>query len=220
MLTDLRGDAFFLFTPNGVQHFTHTLFRRGLDPFDAEWKSWQKRTHDNPFIDRAEIESMRAGMSELAFRQEVLGEFCEWSGSVFRKIDKAILTEPILEELKRWRPPHVMETVPRNFIVGCDWAGSGRGGDATVFCVMSLEDAIVYELDHMQAQEYALQRERLKALAWRYRPVIIQGERNAIGQPQLEAMRGDGVNIEGFVTQNQSKARIVEQVALALEPRS
>jgi hypothetical protein len=78
-------------------------------------------------------------------------------------------------------------------------------------------DGTVVEIDRMRAAEYAVQRSQLQNLIWRYRPLMVLAESNSIGQPQIEQLRRDGVGISGFVTQNQSKARIVEALAPAFE---
>jgi len=46
---------------------------------------------------------------------------------------------------------------------------------------------------------------------------MVLAESNSIGAPQIEQLRRDGVSITGFVTQNQTKARIIEGLALAFE---
>jgi hypothetical protein len=47
MLTDLRGEAWFLSTPKGLNYFK-TLFDRGQDPERTDWASWQLPTAENP----------------------------------------------------------------------------------------------------------------------------------------------------------------------------
>jgi hypothetical protein len=48
-LTDLQGSAWFLSTPNGMNHFK-TLFDLGQDPEKGDWASWQSPTSENPNI--------------------------------------------------------------------------------------------------------------------------------------------------------------------------
>jgi hypothetical protein len=216
MLTDFQGDAWMLSTPRGIQHYFKQLFDRGMDPEREDWAAWQMPTSANPHIKPEEIEAARKDMADVAFAQEYLAEFVSWEGAVFRKILEAVLPNPIPDELKRWKQPHWNDREARGHVIGVDWAGSGRSGDYTVFCVVGF-DGIVYEVDRMRAAEYAMQRERLRSLIWRYRPVMVLAESNSIGQPQIEQLRRDDVSISGFVTVNQTKARIVEQLAFAFE---
>src|SRR5713101_6864649 len=88
MLTDLRGEAWFLSTPKGMNYFK-ALFDHGQDPERQEWASWQMPTSENPYIDPAEIEAARLDMTESAFNQEYLALFVNWEGSVFRRVGEA-----------------------------------------------------------------------------------------------------------------------------------
>jgi hypothetical protein len=88
MLTDLRGDAWFLSTPKGMNYFK-ALFDRGQDSTRGEWISWQMATGENPHIDPEEIEAARLDMTESAFNQEYLALFVNWEGSVFRRVGEA-----------------------------------------------------------------------------------------------------------------------------------
>jgi hypothetical protein len=213
MLTDLQGDAWFLSTPKSIQHYFHTLYMRGCDPEREDWRSWQMPTSANPFIKHEEIEAVRHDMSEMNFRQEYLGEFVSWEGAVFRRIAEAVLPTPVQEEYKRWRAPHWNDTEQRGHVIGVDWA---RTNDFNVFTVVGF-DGIVTEIDRFRGLEYALQRSRLQSLIWRYRPAIVLGEENSIGGPVQEQLRRDGVRISPFHTNNASKAKIIEGLALSFE---
>ena len=57
-LTDLRGSAWFLSTPRGLNYFK-VLFDYGCDGQRQDWMSWQMPTSATPFIDPEEIEAAR-----------------------------------------------------------------------------------------------------------------------------------------------------------------
>lgn len=86
-LTDLRGQAWFLSTPKGMNYFKH-LFDRGQDRSNLDWASWQMPTAVNPYIDSQEIEAARRDLTEAAFNQEYLALFVNWEGSVFRHVGR------------------------------------------------------------------------------------------------------------------------------------
>lgn len=71
-LTDLKGDAWFMSTPKGKNDF-YKLFKRGQG--EPNWKSWQKTTYDNPYIDPLEIDDAKSDLPELAFLQEYMAQF-------------------------------------------------------------------------------------------------------------------------------------------------
>jgi hypothetical protein len=70
-LTDYKGDAWFLSSPNGENYF-HTLFKRDGRP---GWRSWRMTSYDNPKLDPKEIDGARFDLGDLFFRQEYLAEF-------------------------------------------------------------------------------------------------------------------------------------------------
>ena len=83
-LTDLKGSAWWLSTPKGLNYF-HTLYQRGLDPAEPEFACWQMPTTCNPYIDPAEVEAARRELPSLVFQQEYLAQFVTFEGSVLRR---------------------------------------------------------------------------------------------------------------------------------------
>ena len=77
-LTDYKGFAWFLSTPNG-HNFFHTLWQKHAT--DPEWMSWQMPTTANPHIDPNEVAGAAAGLPSLAYRQEYLAEFVDAAGA-------------------------------------------------------------------------------------------------------------------------------------------
>ena len=203
MLTDFRGDAWFLSTPKGIASYFHDLYSRGSDPLDAEWASWQMPSSSNPFIPAGEIDSARGDMTDLAFSQEYLAQFVSWEGSVFRRITDA-----------RWDMPPDAHT---GAIIGVDW---GRTQDFTVFIAIDVDGRVV-GMDRFRGIEYTIQRGRLRAFWDRVcgsrRNVPILAEVNSMGGPVVEQLMRDGLPMVPFVTTNASKAAIIDMLALAFE---
>lgn len=83
-LTDLKGSAWWLSTPKGLNYF-HTLYQRGLDPTEPDFACWQMPTTCNPYIDPAEVEAARRELPSLVFQQEYLAQFVTFEGSVLRR---------------------------------------------------------------------------------------------------------------------------------------
>jgi hypothetical protein len=202
MLTDLRGEAWFLSTPKGMNYFK-TLFDYGSDTPRRDWASWQMATSENPYIDRAEIEAASLDMTESAFNQEYLALFVNWEGSVFRGVSEAATATV--------RP---FREAGHHYVVGCDW---GRSKDYTVLLVLDTTARAVVALDRSHRVDYALQCERLKALCETWQPQQIIAEQNSIGQPVIEQLTRDGLPIQPFTTTNASKTQAIEALALAFE---
>ncbi len=73
MLTDTGGEAMFIGTPEGYNHF-YDLYLKGLGD-DPEWQSWQFTTIDGGFVPEDEIRKAKANMDARLFRQEFEATF-------------------------------------------------------------------------------------------------------------------------------------------------
>jgi hypothetical protein len=72
-LTDYKGDAWFLSTPRGKNNYFYDLFLN--EGNFKDWKSWQKPTVSNKYIDPEEVEEARLQLDPLTFAQEYLASF-------------------------------------------------------------------------------------------------------------------------------------------------
>jgi len=81
-LADVKGEAFFIGTPAGKNHF-YDLYRDALD--DDDWDAFQFNSTDNPFLPKEEIEAARKTMSSMSFRQEFEASFETGSGGIFKE---------------------------------------------------------------------------------------------------------------------------------------
>jgi hypothetical protein len=79
-LSDRKGGAMFISTPQGFNYF-YDLYERGIRREDGgEWESFHFTSYDNPYVDDAEIDAAREDMADHSFRQEYLAEFLEGGG--------------------------------------------------------------------------------------------------------------------------------------------
>ena len=81
-LADVKGEAFFIGTPAGKNHF-FDLYKDALE--DDEWEAFQYNSTDNPFLPPEEIEASRKSMSSMSFRQEFEASFETGSGGIFKE---------------------------------------------------------------------------------------------------------------------------------------
>ncbi len=200
-LTDLKGGAWFLSTPNGMNYFK-TLYDRGQDPEQEDWASWQMPTSTSPFIDAEEIAASRLDMSEADFNREFLAQFIDGEGSVFRHVNEAAT-------VAIGRVPEAGHV----YVIGCDWGL----WDYTVFIVLDLTARKVVAMDRSNGMEYGIQCGRLKALCDKWKPRQVIAELNSVGRPIIEQLRRDGLRVQAFTTTSESKGQAIRALALAFE---
>jgi PBSX family phage terminase large subunit len=88
-LTDRAGEALFISTPKGFNHF-YDLFNKQNDPkAGAEYKSFHFTSYDNPHIKKEEIDKARLEMTEDQFSQEYLADFRKQEGLVYKEFDRS-----------------------------------------------------------------------------------------------------------------------------------
>jgi predicted phage terminase large subunit-like protein len=83
-LADLKGDALFIGTPMGRNHF-YDLYQHGLSGEDDTFASFHFTSFDNPLLDPEEINAAKKSMSSFSFRQEFLASFEAAGGELFKE---------------------------------------------------------------------------------------------------------------------------------------
>ena len=96
-LADQKGDALFIGTPMGRNHF-YDLYQYGELGDDPTYKTWHFTSYSNPLLDSEEIDVAKKSMSSYAFRQEFMASF-EARGSEMFKEDWIKFGEPDDEEV-------------------------------------------------------------------------------------------------------------------------
>lgn len=230
-LSDRQGKAMFISTPKGRNWFWRR-FQEGLtttygkpDAIDlgngfaelqveeiGEWKSWRFPTSTNPHIAPEEIEAARLSLPENIFNQEYLAEFLENDGAVFRKVYDAATAE-------RTQQPH--QHHGHTIYFGVDW---GKQNDFTVVIGLCRECRQMVMMDRFNQIDYAFQRKRLHDHVHRWKPVGVLPERNSMGEPIIEELQREGMNIltgpdyrPGYFTSATTKPQLIEDLSLAIE---
>lgn len=199
-LSDRRGRALFISTPRGRNWFWDIHRRGGVEP---DWASFVYPTSANPFMPKGEIESARAELPEIIFRQEYLAEFVDSEGAVFRRVHEAACLQPLGAPLE-----------DHHYIAGVDVAASV---DYTVVTVLDVETKEMVYVDRFNRVDYPTLENRLQAayLRWKLDGMII--ESNSIGRGVIDHLRGNRMNIIPFYTNGTSKHEIIQLLQSALE---
>lgn len=202
MLLERRGGAMFLSTPVGRNWFW-SLFKLGLDPEQAEWRSFHFRSHDNPLIAAEELAEIERVTPERVWRSEYLAQFVEDSGQVFRGLREAADA-----------PVGTSPQAGRRYVAGVDW---GREQDYTCIVIVEADSGRMVALDRFRQARWSLQRERLAGLCALWQPRVIWAEANSMGTPNIEALQEQGLPVRAFTTNARSKRDLIEGLALAIE---
>ena len=215
MLIDTQGWSWAIGTPFGRNWF-YQEYMRSVDLDDS--MQWQIPTRgvkiengqlypdvhpfENPHVPFDEIVKLWRDMPENIFRQEILAEFTESGGGVFRRVTEAATATAI----------DTGES-GRQYVIGADWA---RSNDFTVFTVIDVATREMVYMDRFTQIDYNIQAGRLRALAARF-PGPIIAEYNAMGGPIVERLQADGLPVTGFVTTNKTKELIIRGLESAFE---
>ncbi len=200
MLADRDGDAVFISTPRRRNWFFH-LHQKADMGDDPRWKAWHFTTLANPYLSQIALAELASDMTEETYKQEILAQFLEGEGQVFRRIREAAILSPV-------------EPIGQRTVMGIDWA---KEQDYTVLTVMDRDTKQLLEMDRFNKVDWAFQRERVKLMYDKWHPSVIHGEANSIGSPNLEALWREGLPIRPFTTTARSKPPLIENLVLAFE---
>jgi len=201
-LADKKGKAIFISTPKSRNWF-FDIYQLGEDPEEPEWKSFHFPSYTNPYLDPKEIEAMKKGMPERLFRQEVLAEFTDNSGAVFRNIEKCIKGEYYGPEKY---PSHA-------YVMGVDLA---KYQDFSVIIVIDIDTHHVCHFDRFTSVDFSLQKSRIISTARKYRaPIYLDA--TAMGIPILEDLKKENVTVYGISIQTAMKQYLIDGLSIALE---
>jgi len=165
-LTDMRGSAWVMSTPKGLNDF-HELYCQAEGR--ADWMRWQMPTHRNPYISTTELEAAKAELPAAVYAQEYLAEFIDLQGGRVKR------------EWLRYAEPGI--SLPT--VIGVDLAISTRSeADYTSAVVLSQDSEgriFVRDVQRVQASFHGVV-QFVEGMAKKWNPVAI-----AIEQVQYQA---------------------------------
>lgn len=82
-ITSRKGSVIMVSTPNGDGGLLRDFYDQGQSEEWPGWWSTKYSTWDNPYIDQDELEMAKKRMTDLNYREQVLGEFVSRRGRVF-----------------------------------------------------------------------------------------------------------------------------------------
>jgi hypothetical protein len=200
-LADKNGWAIFISTPKGKNWF-YEIFLRGLDQNQNEFRSFQYPSWANPLLKSTEIDEMRKSMPEISFRQEVLAEFLDSGGAVFRGLDKVLTSKP--------EDPISGEF----YLIGVDL---GRHEDFTVIKVGKLSEHREVYRERFNQSDWDYIKERVRSVYNKYNKGCIIMDSTGYGDPIYEDLSKEGLNINGINMNVSTKPMLIENLQLMIE---
>jgi hypothetical protein len=199
-LMDTYGRAIFTGTPCG-KNWGFQLFTRGQDPTQTDYKSFAYSSYTNPYLNPKEIDEFKRDMPELAYRQEIMAEFLDDVGSVFRGVENIV--QGSLEEPQS----------NKQYVAGADLA---KLVDYTVTAILDLNGHLC-AFDRYDKIEWPLIRARVGNTARRYNARLII-DSTGVGEPNYEEFRRqENLNVEGFKFTNATKKDLIENLSMMIE---
>ena len=183
-LSDCKGTALFIGTPEGRNHF-YDLYM-GADDWD-DWQSFHYTSFDNPILDPEEIEHARATLPAYSFQQEYMASF-------------DANTKGVLDPAKL----NYFEKTPTegDYFIACDLAGFKSAGqrkskkrDNTAIAIVFVTDDGQWYVEDIWFGQWSLEKtvEQIFRAAEKYRPMIVGIEKGiaqqAVMQPLLDLQR-------------------------------
>jgi len=153
-LMDVKGEALFISTTNGFNHF-YDLCNKELE--DTDYKTFHFTSYDNPHLDPAEIEKMKAEMTEDRAAQEIYADFRKKEGLVYKEFNRQLhLTDEEPYDVAYtiagvdfgFTHPTAVPTIRKDYNgvywITEEWFHSGKTEDEVVEYVASKKFAKVY----------------------------------------------------------------------------
>jgi len=189
-LTDYEGKAVFLSTPRGKNFFYSMFMKQG----ENDWQSFKFTTYDNPYINTREIEDAKLQLPEVVFEQEYLANPSENSANPFGNAYIKNCIRPVSSQQIVAYGIDLAKSVDFTVIIGLD-----NGGNVAYF-------------DRFQ-MDWHNTKETIRRL-----PVApILADSTGVGDPILEDLKREGINIEGLKFTSQSKQQLMEGLAQAIQ---
>ena len=215
MLIDTGGWSWAIGSPNGRNWYWEEHVKAADDPDSMAWQVptlgvritddglvREPHPYENPDIPFSEIEKLFQSSPRKEFEQEILGQFVDLSGGVFRRVQEAAVLSP--------KEPDST----RQFVAGVDVAASV---DYTVVTVMDAESKEMVYMDRFNRVDYPVLINRLAAIYSRYHLTSMVVESNSIGRPVIDELVSRGLNIVPFTTTSATKQGIIQSLQSAFE---
>ena len=197
-------------SPFTAEGYFYNMYIKGLEGNDPNIKSfdWSKEEGIKKFLTDEKKALYRTVMSKNKYTTEILGDFLENDGLLFTNISACI-----------------GDAVPteKTAYIGIDFA-TGSDGDYTVLTAINgkgqvFKQVAVNDLTPTKQVDWLV--DKINEIKKGYNIRTILAEKNSIGAVYIDYMRKSllksNLTVQEFITTNDSKRRIIEQLQTAFE---
>ena len=197
-------------SPFTAEGYFYNMYIKGLEGNDPNIKTfdWAKEEGIKKFLTDEKKALYRTVMSKNKYTTEILGDFLENDGLLFTNLNACI-----------------GEAVPteKTAYIGIDFA-TGSDGDYTVLTAINgkgqvFKQVAVNDLTPTKQVDWLV--ENINKIKKGYTIRTILAEKNSIGAVYIDYMRKSllksNLTVQEFITTNDSKRRIIEQLQTAFE---
>ena len=188
-------------TPRGKVGFFYQACMLGQTPNENYLYQFGHYS-ENPFYNVNEVEDAKKTLPENVFRQEYLAEFIDDGGSVFQNV-RACQSIHSFTGYKAEGP----------YAIGIDL---GRQADWTVVTVLN-RDGKVVEIYRDNKKDWTTIIQAINLVIKKYPGATVLTETNGIGDVVFDLLRKSNPSIRPFVTTNESKNQIIEELIYAFQ---
>jgi hypothetical protein len=208
-LLDYGGWAAFGGVPKGINWASALWHDAAVQP---GWIQIHATTYDNPYIDKAGIEEVKATTPERIFRQEYLAEILE-DGAVFRGVKEAATAK------RQEYPQHNYPSFPKHtYVMGVDLA---KMNDYTVIMVVDATTREQCYLERFNQISWEYQLKRIESVASLFNPFVINMDSTGVGDPIVEqAQRRMKQRVQGVHFSQPAKTQLIEGLMLAFDNKT
>jgi PBSX family phage terminase large subunit len=128
-LSDHKGFAWFISTPQGFNHFYKLYLAQEKD---QDFISFHFTTYDNPHMSESEINKARIQLTDDSFAQEYLADFRKHSGLVYKEFDRKVHVIDPIDIPVNWQVYRTMDFGAVNPTV-CLWVALDNSDNIYVF---------------------------------------------------------------------------------------
>ena len=189
-------------TPKGCNWF-HACYKKGQDPNDEEWASWNLPSTCNPDLTKKEFDRLKREQPDLYFRQEIMAEFISGGGVVFRNVDACAL-------------PDGLSPKPNGeVVIGVDL---GKHQDFTVITGMDTSHQVVY-WERFNKIDWVWQQERILEACRAFDNCACVIDATGLGDPVYDALQSNGLDVTPYKFTGPSKDSLIRGLGLAMDRR-